>query len=425
VVAKIVRACNLNSARSPTFLHSSPSRSVQMHLASLLALAFAALVGTTAASTTSAISANSKQQVAQYKTIIAFYNFVLKPANTAAAMANNYYAMRQFFANDITYRYGDVSTFQGYVDISEFIIGATMNKTGSPFYFSGNYAIRQYVDQGYLVWLAIDIETKPTFSPAPFAAVNLTEYVALVFNDDGVLQSVDATVSSEGWALSVGLNFTDPLYPIENAIAICSTALNGTKPLCSQANTGYANYADCYNFITTLPVGLPGVGEMNNVVCRSNWLSVLPLRPYVHCPTIGKTGGTRCNNAFNYLHDFTPYPFAWGTFLGAPAGTGDSGDTASAASISLPAGSSLGNAAAETSTTSDTTLIAGVSVAVAALLGIAVGVALNMAVQHRRKMQDDASKPLVEGETSRVIIVENGLAREQDVKLLASTQIPC
>jgi len=161
---------------------------------------------------------------------------------------------------------------------------------------------------------------------------------------------------------------------------------------------------------------------MNNLVCRANWLGVLPLRPSVHCPTIGRTGGARCNDANDYISDYTKYPFDWNTFRGAPAGTGDTEDTAS--SISLPAGS-LGSAAGDASSASDTAMIAGISAAVAALVGVCVGVALLMVIQHRRKMQDEASKPLVGGETSRVIIVENGLAREQDVKLLASTQIPC
>jgi len=369
--------------------------------------------------------------LAQYNVINGLFNYFLNTSNAQATIDANYTQMLQFFDENVIFRYFDQATWVGYVDISEWLITLILGVSKGPERFTGNFAFRQYMSDGYIVWIAVDNEQANPLGPANVS--NLTEYAAIQFNDQGKIQYVDATSDGEGHSITLGLNFSDPSYRTSTAAGICTFAMGSqdgtTKGSCSTANTGYADYNDCYAYLTSIPVGLIGVGRENNLVCRSNWIFTLATRPDYNCPSVGRTGGKRCNNSFTptYLHS-TEYPFDYNTFRGAPIGTGDTQPdegTATAASITLPAGSAAGSAAADTTSAGQTAMIAGITASVVALVGVAIGVALTLVVQQRRKKHDAARKPLVEGDTSRVIIVENGMAREQDVKLFAGTQIPC
>ena len=117
------------------------------------------------------------------------------------------------------------------------------------------------------------------------------------------------------------------------ATSICSTA----QTYCvGPALQQYTSATECYNYLTTVtrfgeayelgahflgsfPVKLLltwGTGR-NTVLCRMVHQNMVPLRPAIHCPHIGKTGGGYCVDTPTYADTisanyFTNYPFAYG-----------------------------------------------------------------------------------------------------------------
>jgi len=63
---------------------------------------------------------------------------------------------------------------------------------------------------------------------------------------------------------------------------------------CTGANKQYASYADCSAFVSSLEFGTPHLNQWNSTTCRW-WHSFLTaLRPNIHCPHVGPTGGGVC-----------------------------------------------------------------------------------------------------------------------------------
>ena len=116
------------------------------------------------------------------------------------------------------------------------------------------------------------------------------------------------------------------------ATSVCSTALK----YCTAGLQQYQNLTQCYNFLTNktrfgeayelgtyfkgfFPVEyiLTWVTGRNTLLCRMVHQNMVPLRPAVHCPHIGPTGGGFCDDLPSYsdtveANYFTNSPFAYG-----------------------------------------------------------------------------------------------------------------
>lgn len=126
------------------------------------------------------------------------------------------------------------------------------------------------------------------------------------------------------------------------ATSICNTA----QSFCNGTNEQYTSQKDCLNFlgketrlgeayelgmsdlnciqtekedefkieeVLTIFLLTPG---RNTLLCRMVHQNMVPLRPSVHCPHIGKTGGGYCNDNTNYTSTveqdfFTNLPFGY------------------------------------------------------------------------------------------------------------------
>lgn len=56
----------------------------------------------------------------------------------------------------------------------------------------------------------------------------------------------------------------------------------------------YADYSDCMKFMMNLKVGDPDVFSGNNLQCRNQHSTLIQLRPQIHCPHLGPSGGGFC-----------------------------------------------------------------------------------------------------------------------------------
>ncbi|CAF9911083.1 hypothetical protein IMSHALPRED_009919 [Imshaugia aleurites] len=170
-----------------------------------------------------------------------------------------------------------------------------------------------------------------------FNAINLTLPIQIqtwnVFNQAGQISMYDASFT--GWwqwavdellgyvqtALSAadgGENVTlaDTATYVQSKLAtsICSTA----QQYCVGALQQYSSNATCYNHLTNQTrFGEAYELGRNTVLCRMVHQNMVPLRPAIHCPHIGPSGGGYCVDTPSYADTvnqnyFSNYPFAYG-----------------------------------------------------------------------------------------------------------------
>jgi len=225
----------------------------------------------------------------------------------------------EFLNPDVTYNLFHFTTLQGYVDTNEYnLAGSPTNLSASAWYFTGDYTFRQYLEDGDTAASTVDFEVAITdFGKQIGIADNTTYYTEAVmwgFDSDGKILKYDGIMGTDGFLEQIGTNYSDPNFVNGVINAMCGVA----SSLCTPESTGYASVSDCVSFLHTLPVGNQGSANRNNIFCRGNWLPILPNRPSVHCPTIGRTGGARCLDTNNYNNDYINDPFPIGTFQGYP-----------------------------------------------------------------------------------------------------------
>lgn len=149
---------------------------------------------------------------------------------------------------------------------------------------------------------------------------------------DFLLQTASQKLSAaEGKEVSIA----DTVSYIQSKLAtsICSTAqMYCIGPQLQQ----YQNTTQCYNYLTkqtrfgeayelgtylngSLPVGVIIIWVIgrNTLLCRMVHQNMVPLRPEVHCPHIGPSGGGYCVDTPSYADTidanyFSNYKFAYG-----------------------------------------------------------------------------------------------------------------
>jgi hypothetical protein len=86
-------------------------------------------------------------------------------------------------------------------------------------------------------------------------------------------------------------------FTLKFATAICDTH----DKYCTGSNKQYVNHAACMDFLThQIRFGASFELGRNTLQCRNLHQIMLPLRPSVHCPHIGPTGGGMCADDSTY-----------------------------------------------------------------------------------------------------------------------------
>lgn len=130
------------------------------------------------------------------------------------------------------------------------------------------------------------------------------------FNRDRQLSQYDATFRYLEWQFSwlFGLGMKkfniasqsqlQDLLALRLAGSICSIAQRN----CQGPNKQYDSPEDCKDFLTKdIRFGSAYELGMNTLLCRMVHQNMVPFRPSLHCPHIGKTGGGYCNDDRTYV----------------------------------------------------------------------------------------------------------------------------
>lgn len=89
------------------------------------------------------------------------------------------------------------------------------------------------------------------------------------------------------------LQFGVPPSPAVNA-AVIEQLCTAAQTLCTGAHLQYNSTADCIKTLSAKPFGDWDEVWGDNVVCRTLHVQLARLRPSVHCPHVGPTGGGKC-----------------------------------------------------------------------------------------------------------------------------------
>lgn len=123
-------------------------------------------------------------------------------------------------------------------------------------------------------------------------------YIWMLFNERGEVKQYDITFR---WYESLFQNIINSIQqqtPLSSQAAlsqqlaqeVCQTALD----YCTGSNEQYSS-CDCQNFLVNeVRFGASHEFGGNTLLCRHLHAKIVPLRPEVHCPHIGTTGGDMC-----------------------------------------------------------------------------------------------------------------------------------
>jgi len=79
--------------------------------------------------------------------------------------------------------------------------------------------------------------------------------------------------------------------PVDDSIlGLCGSI----QQLCTGSNLQYKDVAECVNVLHTKRFGIADELWGDDVVCRFVHVLLARIRPEVHCPHVGPTGGGKC-----------------------------------------------------------------------------------------------------------------------------------
>lgn len=100
---------------------------------------------------------------------------------------------------------------------------------------------------------------------------------------------------------------TDPVVAQAKATAALSQSVcEAHAQYCTGDNVQYESDEECVRFMTEdIRFGQAFELGMNTLLCRNMHQKMLPFRPDVHCPHIGRWGGGQCTDDTTYVQKVT------------------------------------------------------------------------------------------------------------------------
>jgi len=124
------------------------------------------------------------------------------------------------------------------------------------------------------------------------------------FNEEGLVTQYNlAIVEFNRFVQQFGFNFSDPNFVEYVMFEICTVHSNN----CTGANQQYASFEECLGFLAKTRIGDGNLMSSNTVACRQLHAILAQLRPDIHCPHIGPTGGGKCIDQDWYGDNYSPF----------------------------------------------------------------------------------------------------------------------
>jgi len=129
----------------------------------------------------------------------------------------------------------------------------------------------------------------------------LKEVAFWKFDEHGAVLKYDAWIPNfNGWLeATTGVSVSNAQDQMQTIQQICAV----TQQRCTGSNTQWNSIDECVSTLSQKPYGNYDEAWGDNIVCRTIHLVLTQVRPEVHCPHVGPTGGGKCV-------DF-PYPLEY------------------------------------------------------------------------------------------------------------------
>ncbi|KAJ7461169.1 hypothetical protein FB451DRAFT_1562986 [Mycena latifolia] len=267
------------------------------------------------------LSAASKAhwQKRNQDTIQKIYDLTIYPANTKIIAEGASAVPAGLFNVNATGRITPVGEFFGFNDSIEYFFGLAPVPKGSPpnGVFS-NAALVAFTSGCAEVAASTAYLTLSTLNADGSAGAYISTLKQVAFwrfDGTGAVLQYDAWIPSLSLfsVLSRGFDINTPAGMNTTIQAVCGQQAQ----TCVGENTVYSSVDDCLQTLAGKPFGRPDETWGDNVVCRSVHVLLTKIRPEVHCPHVGPTGGGKCIDvAYNdvYFND----QFLFGAPLGQP-----------------------------------------------------------------------------------------------------------
>jgi len=133
------------------------------------------------------------------------------------------------------------------------------------------------------------------------------------FDQDGAVLKYDAWIPNlNDWVTAAtGAAISNAQFDAQSIQQVCAV----TQQRCTGPNTQWTCVEECVSVLSQKPYGNYDEAWGDNIVCRSIHLVLTLVRPDVHCPHVGPTGGGKCVDV--------PYPtdyFSDQSLYGDPIG---------------------------------------------------------------------------------------------------------
>ncbi|MCJ1351393.1 MAG: hypothetical protein MMC33_001377 [Icmadophila ericetorum] len=229
------------------------------------------------------------------ETIQAIYNLTIYPHNQGFLSQGAAAIPGGLFSQNATGRITPIGNFTGFQDSVEYFFGLTPQPQ-APLYAT-------WTDAKIISFSSScpEVASSVVYGATTGVNPNATTYGQQIttikqiafwrFDDTGAVTNYDA------WLPNLS-QYTQLLYGV--AISPAGEAANIQQPctdaqqLCTGNNTQYSSVGDCIATLTSKPYGDWDEAWGDNVVCRSIHVILARLRPMVHCPHVGPTGGGKC-----------------------------------------------------------------------------------------------------------------------------------
>ncbi|KAJ7932816.1 hypothetical protein B0H13DRAFT_2227550 [Mycena leptocephala] len=242
------------------------------------------------------------------ETIQKIYDLTVFPANVKIITDGASAVPAGLFNQNATGRVTPLGEFVGFQDSIEYFFGLaplpTSNARNNAF---SNATLAEFTSGCPEVAASVVYLTLSTFNPdnstGPFITV-LKEIAFWRFDDEGAVLKYDAWIPDLDLYLNVSHGF-DVYTP-----AAMNNTIQGICQLQAQTCVGnnavYNGVSDCTQTLAAKPFGRSDETWGDNVVCRMIHVVLTKIRPEVHCPHVGPTGGGKCVDvAYNdvYFND--------------------------------------------------------------------------------------------------------------------------
>jgi len=245
------------------------------------------------------------------RTIERIYNLTVYPNQLPILNEGGAAVPPGLFNANATGRVDPVGNFSGFEDSIEYFFAlAPVPTTSSTHAAITSFRITEFSTAcagvaASVVYLFCNV-VNPGAPDDGTALAPLKQVAFWKFDHRGAVLKYDAWIPNlNAWVeASMGIDISNPEVQAGSIEGLCAL----TQLRCTGTNTQWSSINQCVSTLSQKPYGNYDEAWGDNIVCRSIHLVLTQLRPEVHCPHVGPTGGGKCVDIPTPLEYFLDQP---------------------------------------------------------------------------------------------------------------------